>query len=152
MMTDPDLEEGMNEDLRTADTRQPASPQDPTPQAKRKSTSTHREWDMPWLGGAALTIIGMIFLTQNLTGRSFGNWWALFIAIPGILALGTAWQRYQHKGEKLDRKVLGTAMGAVFPLLVAAIFLLELDWGKVWPLFLIAGGLAALVTRSAPEK
>ena len=39
-----------------------------------------------------------------------------------------------------------SAVGGLFILAVALIFLLDLDWGDVWPIFIILAGLAALVT------
>jgi hypothetical protein len=42
--------------------------------------------------------------------------------------------------------VRGTLTGGLMLLLVTIIFLFNLDWGKVWPLFLIIIGLGALLT------
>jgi cation transport ATPase len=100
-----------------------------------------------WLGGIVLIIVGLIFLVQNITGFHLQNWWALFIAIPGVIALATAWRFYQQDGFA-SRRVLGAASGSLVPLIIAAIFLFNLDWGRLWPLFLIAGGAGMLVNRA----
>jgi hypothetical protein len=41
-----------------------------------------------WIGGAVLIGLGIIFLLQNFMNISLANWWALFIMIPAIGALG----------------------------------------------------------------
>lgn len=107
--------------------------------------------DIPWLGGAILIGLGLVFSLQNVTGLYFGNWWALFIAIPGVFALATAWRFYQHDGYPSHR-ALAAATGGLAPLIVAAVFLFDLDWGRVWPLFLIAAGLGLLAGRSKPQE
>ena len=43
-------------------------------------------------------------------------------------------------------------MGGLAPLLVAIIFLFDLDWGRVWPPFLILGGIAMLLSRSQTQE
>lgn len=100
-----------------------------------------------WMGGIALIVVGLIFLVQNLTGFRLQNWWALFIAIPGFIALGTAWRFYQQDGFA-SRRALGAASGSLVPLIIAAIFLFNLDWGSLWPLFLVAGGIGMLANRA----
>lgn len=109
-------------------------------------------WDKSWFGGAVLILIGAVFLLRNVTGIWFDDWWALFIAIPGVVALASAWSLYQRNGNRLDGPVLGAALAGVFPLLVAAIFLFDLDWGRVWPLFLIAAGLLAMAPRTTGRQ
>lgn len=129
--------------------------QDRTEEVRRPGAErdgANSDWGPPWLGGAVLILIGAVFLLRNVTGVWFDDWWALFIAIPGVIALASAWRIYQRNGARFDGRVLGAALGGVFPLLVAAIFLLDLDWGRVWPLFLIAAGLLAMAPRNSGKK
>ena len=98
-----------------------------------------------WVPGVMLIGMGLIFLVANFTDLPFlHNWWALFILIPAVHNLSSAWNSYQANG-RLTRSARGSLTGGLFTALVAAIFLFDLDWGKIWPLFLIFGGLAALI-------
>jgi len=108
------------------------------------------EWDASWSGGAVL--VGAIVLLQNFTGFSFDNGWALFITIPGFAALATAWYLHQRNGGRLDGQIGGAVMGSLLPLLVAAVFLLGLDWGVVWPVFLILTGLIGLLNSAMKNR
>ena len=110
------------------------------------------EWNATWFGGLVLIVIGSAFLIQNLTGYWFENWWALFIAIPGVFALMGARRLYEQNGQRFTGQVATAAAGALFPLLIAAIFLFQLNWGKVWPLFLIAAGVLALLPQALPKR
>ena len=116
-------------------------PSNPTPEPEG---STPRK-NTAWIGGAVLIVIGVVFLLQNISGLNLGNWWALFILIPAVGSLATAWRLYQTHG-RLTSAVRGPLIGGFILLLVSAIFLFNLDWGKVWPFFLIIAGLGALAT------
>ena len=104
-----------------------------------------RRKNTAWIGGAVLIVIGVVFLLQNISGIDLGNWWALFILIPALGSLATAWRIYQTHG-RLTSAARGPLVGGFILLLVAAIFLFNLDWGKVWPLFLIIAGVGVLAT------
>lgn len=97
-----------------------------------------------WLGGVILIAIGVIFLFSNISGFYLHNWWALFILIPAIGSFGKAWQGYREKG-RLDSDARGGLIGGLILTLVASAFLFNLDWGLIWPLFLIIGGVGALL-------
>lgn len=103
------------------------------------------------VGGLLLILLGAIFLFRGSDLLFFDNWWALFIAIPGAVGLFSAWNMYEKRG-KLDSTILSTITGSLFPLLVAAIFLLDLDWGAMWPLFLVLAGFSILVTRNFESR
>ena len=97
-----------------------------------------------WLGGFVLIALGAIFLLQNTTSWRLNNWWALFILIPAISSLANAWREYKAKGM-IDSGISGTLVGGVMMLLVAIVFLFNLDWGAIWPVFLIVIGVGALL-------
>jgi hypothetical protein len=97
-----------------------------------------------WIPGLVLIGIGVIFLLSNLTGFELDNWWALFILIPAFGAFGNAYRVYQSQG-RLGREGRGSLIGGLVFVFVASIFLLELDWGQVWPVFLILAGLGVLL-------
>lgn len=99
--------------------------------------------------GVILVGIGVIFLLQNLGWFYFNNWWALFILLGTAGAWGNAWKLYQKNGQRITKGVVGAFMGGIFPLIVALIFLFDLNWGDVWPVFLIAAGIAVLARSFA---
>ena len=80
---------------------------------------------------------------QNYTGVELGNWWALFILIPASGALAAAWAAW--RAGMHPAAVSGPLVGGLAMLTVAAIFLLELQWSRVWPVFLILAGIGALL-------
>ncbi len=96
-----------------------------------------------WLPGVILITVGVLFLFTNLTGFHLNNWWALFILIPAVKNFGSAWSSYQRHG-RLTHSARGSLTGGLILSLVASAFLFSLDWGLVWPFFLIIGGISAL--------
>lgn len=98
-----------------------------------------------WIAGLILIALGVLFLLQNLTSFSLGhNWWALFILLATVGAWSSAWRVYQNNGHQFTRAVTAPLIGGLFPLAIAAIFLFDLSWGTMWPIFLILAGIAAL--------
>lgn len=97
-------------------------------------------------GGLILIGIGVVFLLSNWTEFRLDNWWALFILIPVVAAWGNAYRAYQAAGG-WSQEARNSIVGSLFPLFIAVIFLFNLDWGRIWPGFLILAGIAALVGR-----
>ena len=97
-----------------------------------------------WVAGLIIIGLGLVFLVSNLTGFVLNNWWALFILIPGIMSFVNAWNSYRDDG-RWSKRARGGVIGGLIITLVAVIFLFNLDWSNVWPLFLILGGLAILL-------
>lgn len=101
-----------------------------------------------WTGGIVLVLLGTIFLLRNAgVIETWGNWWALFILIPAVAMAGTAWAQYRAAGRRLTAAA-GPIVGSLTLAAVAAIFLLNLSWGALWPVFLIITGAAALLQWS----
>lgn len=105
----------------------------------------------PWIGGAILIVLGIFFLLRNVGFVSLNNWWALFILIPAIGSFGTAWSIYRNNGGRLTNAVRGPIIGGLILTMVALAFLLSLNWGVIWPAFLIIIGLGALITALNPD-
>jgi hypothetical protein len=103
-----------------------------------------------WVAGAVLILVGAVYLLQNLTGYTYANWWALFILIPAFGAFGSAWNSYQRDG-RLTSGGRGALIGGFVLTIIAAAFLFNLDFGNVWPLFLILIGLGILVSAMLPD-
>jgi hypothetical protein len=98
----------------------------------------------PIIGGIILIGLGVIFLLQNIGWFYIGNWWALFILLGTAGAWGSALHTYQNNGQRLTQAVLGSFVGGLFPLAIALIFLFNLNWSTVWPIFLVLAGVSVL--------
>jgi hypothetical protein len=101
-----------------------------------------------------LIVLGGIFLLQEIFGFGFSffrNWWAIFILIPGGSNLWNAYQSYQASG-KLNNEVIRQGMSGVAIVAVALVFLFEISWGAIWPLFLIGAGLYMLLKAQTPDS
>ncbi|MCP4425251.1 MAG: hypothetical protein GY803_12215 [Chloroflexi bacterium] len=97
------------------------------------------------LGGAALLFIGLLFAAINLGGIGrLENWWGLFILLPAVLFLGLGWNARSGDGRFpfLARVSFGSGL-IVFT--VAAMFLLDLNWGRWWPLMITVPGMSLIL-------
>ena len=103
-----------------------------------------------WIWGIILVILGGLFLLQNFSTFHLVNWWAVFILIPAAGSFATAWRRYQASG-RLTSSTRSTLFGGVIFTVVALIFLLNLDLGRWWPVFLVAAGLAVVLNALFPD-
>jgi hypothetical protein len=101
----------------------------------------------------ALILIGGIFLAVNLGVLSWGgNWWALFLLIP-ILFFVIKLAEIRKRGEKvMTREHTGPVLGLIFMSLSMCVFLFNLDWGDMWPVFMIALGVGFLLTHRQPSS
>lgn len=116
---------------------------------KRQSTRhtaapSHPERKNAWIPGAILIGLGLIFLVSNVTGFYFHNWWALFILIPGIVNFSNAWNAYREDG-RFSKRARGSLIGGTIITFIAVIFLFNLDWARIWPVFLILVGFNILL-------
>ncbi len=103
-----------------------------------------------WFAGAILVVLGIIFLLQNMGYSVLVNWWALFILIPAYWSFAAAWNIYQDHGEFTRGSLSSLVIGLLLTLL-AVIFLLNLNLGIFWPVLLIIGGLALLLSALFPR-
>lgn len=97
-----------------------------------------------WMAGVVLIAIGVIFLAANFVDFHLNNWWALFILIPAVSNFGSAFRNYKENG-RLEKSGRGSITGGLILTLIAFTFLFSWDWGVIWPLFLIIGGIGALL-------
>ena len=103
-----------------------------------------------WFAGIILILLGVIFLLQQLNVLFFFNWWAVFILIPAFWAFVAAWDNYQD-ASRMTRRATGALIVGLLLTALALIFLFNVGGGFVWPILLMAGGLALLVTALLPE-
>ncbi len=99
---------------------------------KRRNTSL--------LPGFAIILLGLIFLLSNLDIISIGHtWWALFFLIPISFLLTDMLQRNN------GRYRWGSLIGLITCTTLMVIFLFDMDWGIIWPIFIVIGGLSVLL-------
>jgi hypothetical protein len=97
-----------------------------------------------WFAGIVLILVGVFFLVRTFTGFDLDNWWALFILIPAFGSFSRAYSIYQTEGH-MNSAARSAAIGGLIFTLIAVAFLFGLNFGYIWPLFLILGGLALLL-------
>ncbi len=92
--------------------------------------------------GLVLIFVGAILIAQRLgyVGEQF-NWWAIFILIPAIGSLSTAFFAFQKSG-RFNAAVRGSLGGGLVVLTVALMFMFGLDWTYWWPLMVIVPGFS----------
>ncbi|HEX6383589.1 MAG TPA: hypothetical protein VF177_02860 [Anaerolineae bacterium] len=98
-----------------------------------------------WLVGLVFIAIGVLYLLQD-TGimPALTNWWALFLLLPAVGTLSAALGAYRRNGGHWTADVTGPFLGGLLFLGLTAVFLFGLNFGWLWPLFLIAAGLLLL--------
>jgi len=118
--------------------------QEQTPDTERRhGTSSPRPG---WIAGGVLILVGIVFIIRNVSGFGLDNWWALFILIPSLGSLLTAFQMYEKNGRRFTAASRGPLIGGLVLLAVTAVFLFNLNWGRIWPLFLVLAGLGMLLS------
>ncbi|MFN4289641.1 MAG: hypothetical protein ACK4E7_02025 [Permianibacter sp.] len=104
--------------------------------------------------GAVIIVIGLLFLAREhgykLDFLWIDNWWALFILIPAVAMATRVVTRVRRLG-RFDAEAAGTSIGALATGLVAVMLLLDWDFGKWWPLFIVLGGLSIVISGFAKE-
>ena len=116
-------------------------------------TAVHREWRTQggWVMGLVVIAIGVLFLLNNfglrLTFLEYHNWWAILILLFSIGPLSLAYRHYRAI-ERFDANVAYYLTSAAAIITIGFIFLLNLQWNRWWPLFVIYGGLWMLVRRT----
>jgi hypothetical protein len=100
-----------------------------------------------WIAAAILIGVGVVFLFQNMGYAIPGNWWALFLLIPAVFALASAWSSYRRNGGRFGPGMAGSLITAAVMIALTLVFLLDLDvdWNVIWPAVLIVIGLGVLV-------
>ncbi len=97
-----------------------------------------------WIAGLILVGLGILFLLRNFGVPIPENWWAVFLILPGLGALWTAWRMYQRDGA-MTRSVMSTAIVGAVLVVFGLSFLAGFDWGILWPVILIALGVAVVL-------
>jgi hypothetical protein len=116
------------------------------------------------VGAFILIALGVVFLLGQAKLLNYGsNWWVIFLVIPGLALLWSALTTYQHTHALRGKAGAQVIAGAVLVLLSVIFvvdptwsftrgwtldtyfpFLRAINWGQLWPWFLIVPGLALL--------
>lgn len=91
-----------------------------------------------------MILVGLVLVGANLLGTTLDNWWALFMLIPAFFLLAAVWRDYKENG-RLTSKSTGFLIASLAIFTMVAIFLFDLNWGVLWPLAFIFGGIAVLL-------
>lgn len=118
---------------------------------RHAARAERRTWhgNNAWVGGVILIVLGIVLMLQNFGAFTLRNWWALFILIPAVGSLATAWNIYTRRAGKFTAAVSGPLVGGLVLIAVTVTFLFDLNWGIVGPLLLILLGVGALVGAMA---
>ena len=103
-----------------------------------------------WVGGAVLIAVGILLLFQTLTSLSLEKWWSLIILIPAAGAFANSWRIYRRSSH-LSASARASLLGGILLTMMAAVFLLELDWTIFGPVLIILGGLGLLISAILPR-
>lgn len=104
-------------------------------------------------GGLSLIVLGGVVFLLSVLNISFENWWALFILLPALAMFGGGLAFPRKENGHFDHAQyqrfsfasrLFFGLGLV-PLVVAGMFLLNLDWSVWWPLMIVTPGLSLLI-------
>mgnify|MGYP001412428959 CR=1 FL=1 len=94
---------------------------------------------------SALILIGAVFLLRNLDLLPMdSNWWALLLLVPLFFLGARILELRAKQGGGFPPEARGALTGFLSIALVMVIFIFDLDWGDVWPLFIILVGVSFL--------
>ena len=97
-----------------------------------------------------LILIGGGLLASNFLGIPFDNWWLLFLVTPVIVLSYQVWRDYKSNGRLTNRSI-GPLIGSFVLLSMLASFFFDVDWGQLWPVFFIFGGIAVLLRKRSTD-
>ena len=113
---------------------------------RRPETGAASGRDSTLVVGVLLIVLGAVFFVQSVTDLDLGNWWALLILSPALGLLAEVGRSFKTD-RRLTAAARGPLIGGLALLLISAIFLFDLSWVALWPLFIIIIGLGVLVAR-----
>lgn len=114
-------------------------------QRRAERRASRYDGGLGWLAGLILIGIGGLYLLNEFDVLpELTNWWALLLLLPAVGILSAALGTFRHNGGRWTPAVVMPLLGSVLLAGLAAAFLFGFDYGWLWPLFLIAGGLMLL--------
>ena len=110
------------------------------------SDSVRRNDRIPFVG-LGLLIVGIIFLLRNFKIIHIGRrWWTFFFLIPISYLVIDILRRRQTDQGTFPTQARGSWIALVTLVVVMVIFLLGMDWGIIWPVFIVIGGLSLMLS------
>jgi len=111
---------------------------DATPQERRSFNAL--------IPALAFIVIGAIFLLRNFDMLEVGhNWWAFFLLIPIAYSAANFWRFRRASGGTFSPEMRNALIGMISMSFIMCVFLFGWNWGALWPVFLIIGGLSMLL-------
>jgi uncharacterized membrane protein YhaH (DUF805 family) len=103
-------------------------------------------WDENWAVGIALVLVGGLFLLDsfNILNLVIGNWWAIFILIPGLNMAFRGWRDFGQTGARSARR---TGFTGLILMLIAFTFFFGISWNYIFPTILIGIGVYVLLLK-----
>lgn len=102
--------------------------------------------------GLAVVLMGVTYLLHQAGWIDIPfNWWALFILMPAVGFLFAAYHTYHRSGNRLTvalaiQGLLGLTLAALSVSLFFGYYP-PINWGAIWPLFVILVGISILFGR-----
>ncbi|MEN8240335.1 MAG: hypothetical protein ABFS17_00305 [Chloroflexota bacterium] len=103
-------------------------------------------WDDNWAVGIALILVGGLYLlhTFDIIRLVVGNWWAVFILIPGLNMMLKGFRDFRNTGSRSARN---TGFWGMILILAAFSFFIGISWNYLFPIFLIGIGIFILLSK-----
>jgi hypothetical protein len=95
--------------------------------------------------GSFLVALGVILFVLNGLMVLIENWWALFILLPAFVLFYWGYAVGQNTNGRLPFLARFNFATGLIILVVALMFLINLDWSVWWPLMLMTPGLALII-------
>ena len=114
------------------------------PPDDRRDRSGGLSENAAWIGGGLLILLGFIFLAENFGFPLPDNWWAVFVLIPAVIAFNTAWTIYRRNNRQVTTAARGALVSGLILTALALALFFDFDFGKYWPVILIALGVAVI--------
>ncbi len=100
------------------------------------------------MGGSVVIIMGLAFLAAINFGFSVGQVWPIVFFVPiGAMTYKTV--RSIRRGEGVE---MSSVIGVLTMVLIASVWFFNLNWGNIWPIFMIFGGMYALSNTVQSKK
>jgi len=118
-------------------------PQEPVQQDSGNPDFSRAFIALALIGFGALLLLANLNIVSFDTFNFFENWWALFLLIP-IVSMGSGILYDVTKHGRLTGYGRGRLFGLMTMMLIFSIFFFGWHWGKIWPLFMILGGISMM--------
>ncbi|MEM8858174.1 MAG: hypothetical protein AAGD96_07630 [Chloroflexota bacterium] len=107
----------------------------------KESEQSTEQWSKysQYTGGTVIILMGIGFLLSANFGFSMSYVWPMLFLVSVVFSAVQIFQDFQA-GRDIG---LEPIIGAAIMLLIGSAWLLNWNWGNVWPVFLIFGGLYA---------